>query len=450
MTVRKLVWSEGLFITQHHFQQLDRYHELLLDQRLRALSAYSWGVSAVEIDERALAANQLQLKAMSGVFPDGTSIVCSTEAGNAPPPRSLEGVFPAHLKALPVFIGLPHARDGVPTLESEGEGNPFARYLRQQLSVTDESTGHGDHQISWARPNVRLLLGTESREAFDVIQIAELIRGGTGEVQLRDTFVPPVFGVGASPFIMNRLRALLTAMTGRQRALAGSRRERTEAAVEFEASDSAKFWLLDTLNESIPEVSHIVEHGQATPEHTYLVLARLAGRLMTFAVQGDPTELPKFNYLDLGDTFERLFARILILIEVAIAERFVEIPLQRAENGILWGQVQETQLFRYDFFLAARGVPEQQIREGLPKFSKIASWQQMSAILNSAINGARLELEYRPPGALPLRAGVVVFRVHKTPEFWKDIQSSGTIAIFHPPAPATLQISLYAVDPKNL
>ena len=34
--MRKLVWTEGLFITQHHFQQLDRYHEELLAERMRA------------------------------------------------------------------------------------------------------------------------------------------------------------------------------------------------------------------------------------------------------------------------------------------------------------------------------------------------------------------------------------------------------------------------------
>ncbi|HQB46993.1 MAG TPA: hypothetical protein PLV85_25475 [Polyangiaceae bacterium] len=38
--IHKLVWTEGLFITQHHFQQLDRYHEALLGERLRAALAW--------------------------------------------------------------------------------------------------------------------------------------------------------------------------------------------------------------------------------------------------------------------------------------------------------------------------------------------------------------------------------------------------------------------------
>ena len=32
----KVVWGEGMFLTQHLFQQADRYQEQVLDFRLRA------------------------------------------------------------------------------------------------------------------------------------------------------------------------------------------------------------------------------------------------------------------------------------------------------------------------------------------------------------------------------------------------------------------------------
>ncbi|MFW5740250.1 MAG: type VI secretion system baseplate subunit TssK, partial [Myxococcota bacterium] len=72
----KLVWTEGLFVTQHHFQQLDRYHEELLSQRLRAALPWDWGVTDVEVDERALDANQLLVTRFSAVLPDGTPLSC--------------------------------------------------------------------------------------------------------------------------------------------------------------------------------------------------------------------------------------------------------------------------------------------------------------------------------------------------------------------------------------
>jgi predicted component of type VI protein secretion system len=37
----KPIWTEGLLISQHHFQQQDRYHESLLRERLAAVVHYS-------------------------------------------------------------------------------------------------------------------------------------------------------------------------------------------------------------------------------------------------------------------------------------------------------------------------------------------------------------------------------------------------------------------------
>jgi type VI secretion system protein ImpJ len=115
------------------------------------------------------------------------------------------------------------------------------------------------------------------------------------------------------------------------------------------------------------------------------------------------------------------------------------------------GKMEDPKVLRYEFFLAAQGsVPEQQVRDRLPKLLKIASWNQIGAILNSAINGARIELDYRPPGALPIKPGMTFFKVQRTPEFWGDIAGTGTIALYQPVDPASLNLTLYADDPQNI
>ena len=35
---QRVVWTEGMFMAPQHMQQLDIYHERLLDRRLRAVS----------------------------------------------------------------------------------------------------------------------------------------------------------------------------------------------------------------------------------------------------------------------------------------------------------------------------------------------------------------------------------------------------------------------------
>jgi type VI secretion system protein ImpJ len=41
----KVAWSEGLFLRPHHLQQNDRYHEHLLESRVRSSTPYPWGFS---------------------------------------------------------------------------------------------------------------------------------------------------------------------------------------------------------------------------------------------------------------------------------------------------------------------------------------------------------------------------------------------------------------------
>ncbi len=451
MKPRKLVWTEGLFVTQHHFQQLDRYHEWLVSERVKSVMPYDWGVVEIEIDEHALAAEQFKLTRLAAVLPDGTPIEHGEAVGDPVPPRSFAGAFPAQARALDVYVALTHEMDQRPNVDLDGTGAGQLRFLREQSSVLDYNSGAGEHTVQHARPNVVVFFGDERKDAFDAIRVAQLVRSPTGVSVLRETFVPPALRVGASSYLVGRFRRLLTTLSAKQRVLAESRRQRTAAAVEFQAADAAKFWLLNSLNVHIPPIAHIVDQGNSHPERAYLALAQLIGTLCTFAVDGDPTTIPKFNYLELGDVFEPMFERVHKQLDAVLEERYVEIPLKRREDGMCLGQITDANLMRFTFFLAASGkMPEQQMRERLPQLTKIASWNQMGAILNTAVSGVKLDLEFRPPASLPIKPGVVFFRVARTAGFWNDIAGTGTIAVYQPIDPQAIEFRLYAVDPTNL
>ena len=68
----KVLWKEGLFLRPHHLQQNDRYHEHLLELRVRHVTPYPWGFSAIEIDRDLLQQRKFALRRASGILPDGT------------------------------------------------------------------------------------------------------------------------------------------------------------------------------------------------------------------------------------------------------------------------------------------------------------------------------------------------------------------------------------------
>jgi type VI secretion system protein ImpJ len=449
---RKPIWTEGLFVTQHHFQQLDRYHEARTDERLRVVLAHNWGIRELEIDARALAAGQLRVVRLQCTLPGGLTVHVGEGADDQIPARAIEGAFAANARSLDVYVAIAQETDSAAIVDLDAKPGSLARYIRADINVADVNTGSGETQLGIARPNLRLVFGDERRDAFDALRIAQLVRSPAGAVVQRETFVPAVVSIRSSPFLMNGFGRLLTAMAARQRALAESRRQRTATAIDFQASDAAKFWLLNVLNASLPVISHLVDHGTAHPEEAYLALASFIGQLCTFAVDGDPLAVPKYNLLELGDVFEPMFARALVLLQAVIAEKYLEIPLQRREDGMYVGKVEDPRVMQYEFFLASRGtMPEAAMRDRMPRLMKIASWNHIGAILNSAVNGARIEPTYQPPGALPVKPGIVFFKVLRTPEYWPDIASTGTLALYNPPDPAgTAELTLYAVDPAHL
>jgi type VI secretion system protein ImpJ len=444
---RKPIWTEGLFMTPQHLQQSDLYHEAMLHTRVHALAKYDWGITDVQFDERGLSAGQLKVVKCHGIFPDGTPFLIGDQGEDVVEARAIEGNFPAAIEALDVLLAVPQVREAqANTAMDPAKVGPAIRFVAQQTTVPDINTGRNEQSVTWLRGNMRLLFGTEPRDAYQTIRIAQLVRDRTGAIVLKENFCPSLLRIGGSKWIMSNMRRVLSAMVGKQKALAEGRRMRTAASVDFQASDTAKFWMLHTMNSFIPTVSHMTDHGDAHPEDLFITLASVIGELCTFSPDGDPTGLPKFNYLELTETLEPLFNQALDMIGRVLAENYIIVPLEKREDGMYLGKFDDPTVPRkHEFYLECSGSDEGTLREKLPKLLKVASWTQIGYILNAAIPGVKCEVEYRPPGAIPVKPGLIYLRVEMNGDYWNDVLSSGTIAMYQPIDPQKVSIRLIGV-----
>jgi len=451
--VAKPIWTEGLLLSQHHFQHQDRYHEDLLAERLGAVTHYPWGVTGLELDERALSSGQFVLRRLSAIWPDGESIVTGEGSREpAPAPRSFDSAFAPELASLEVFVGLAHQSRSA-LLEDSAKNIGARRYVRETLEALDLNTGTSQQSIEYARPNLRIFFGGEPRDGFSTIRVAELVRQANGQVIARDNYVPPVLRISASPFLMSGLQRVLTSIAARQRQLSADRGQRQAGSVEFHGTEARKFWLLHTLNGALPVLSHALETGRAHPEEVYVLLARLAGQLCTFAAEADPLGVPKFNYLDLGNVFEELFARVLSLLSGGVEQAYFEVPLEHRPDGMFIGKVADPRLFSKEFFLAVQSkLAESVVRERVPAVLKVASWNQIYDVVKQARHGVRVEIEWNPSGALPLKPGLCIFRIRREGPFWSDICSTSSVALYLPVDAdwSGTTMSLYAVNAVDL
>lgn len=444
---KRVVWSEGLLMSPQHLQQLDRYHEALLVRRLDAVNPYAWGVVSIEIDRRALAAGQVQLLSLQAILPDGTVVHAEHGSEELPPSRSTEGHFPHTKSELEVYVCLPREREGAANY-GEGGSNPL-RFRVQRRTVIDGTGSAPTVEMGFACGNLRLLFGDENRDDCVTIKVAEIVRDDAGGLLVCDPYIPPCPRLGASPFMLAGLRRLLGVMVQRRQALSDTRRQNSAGGIEFSATDVTRFLLLNAINRYLPVLQHFVDTADVHPRTAYLLLEQLGGELCTFDSKTDPSHLPKFMFDNLRATFEELFARITAMLQATVKEHYVSVQLEARPDGMHVGQLTDPEIARCgQFLLGVRGpLPEQQTATQLPLLSKIASWGDINNILSAATPGAGIEVTYRPPPEIPVKAGTTYFLVRTDNVYWRNILSSATVAIYLPQPfePAQVSIELLGV-----
>src|SRR5262249_30797290 len=152
--------------------------------------------------------------------------------------------------------------------------------------------------------------------------------------------------MGAWLGVSSGRRALQKAVRTKQGAVPSTRRHRDESSVEFTSADVGRFLQLSALNAAIPVLSHLVDTADVPPQAAYLWLSQICGTLYTFAADGDPSGLPKFQYLNLRATFTDLFARMEELLRPIALEQCITIPLSVRPDGLYEGRLNDDRLNR--------------------------------------------------------------------------------------------------------
>ncbi|MEE9384505.1 MAG: type VI secretion system baseplate subunit TssK [Nannocystaceae bacterium] len=444
----RVVWRQGMLVSPQHLQQLDAFHDDLLDARLNALSPECWGVRSLALDQGALRSGQLRVSQFSGVFADGLSVTFEAGEASAPPTRSIGDYLTSTTSVLEVFLSVRNRRNDVSSYGEAGDENS-ARFGVSEKLVTDAVNPDADVPVAVARPNAVILFGQENREGYQTIKFAEIVRDSSGSPELSRNFIPPCLRISASHFLSDQVRDLLGVMVVKQRSLSETRRQRDASSVEFAARDVTRFLLLNTLNLHIPVLAHFARDRSVSPLALYLRLVELAGQLSTFSPDVDPSQLPAFVYTDLRTSFDDLLAEINRMLGTSVRDTCVPVPLEARQDGMWIGRMKDERLRDCSVFVMAveSDAAEQRVANDLPPLSKIASWKQIGKIVRSAVAGVRIVATHRPPPEVPIRPRRVYFLLQVDDPHWKHIAADRNIAIYLPPPydPAHAKVTLVGV-----
>jgi type VI secretion system protein ImpJ len=446
---RKIVWNEGMLLTPHHFQQWDNYHEELLNSRVRAVLPFEYGVLDLQINNEAIANGNFQLANCRAIMPDGL-YVNVPDAEAVPDLRPIGDHFAPDAEKLGVHLAVPAMKAGEANFQANGaKPSSNLRFLQEGALVKDETSGTNEQPLAYAKSNLRIIFDDELRDGFTSMKIAEVVRTTTGQLRFSEEYIPPVLGASASTWISDMLRSIVEILVTKSASLGEQRRQRNASLADFTTSEVAVFWLLHTINSSIPTMAHYFRSPLLHPEKLYLEMIKLVGQLMTFSLELHPKDIVKYDHDDLYFTFSNLSAQLKELLETVIPSRCVPILLEKTRETLYVGRIEDPRLLKEaGFYLAVRAqMPESKLIEGVPRVVKIASRDVIDSVIGSALPGVVLTHASPPPAPIPARVGFKYFMLDTIGPYWNGIKGSKVVAVYVPDEIPDEKLEMYAVKP---
>ncbi|OAP46092.1 type VI secretion system baseplate subunit TssK [Sinorhizobium americanum] len=423
----RVAWSEGMFLRVQHFQQSDRWTERLVRTASRHLSPYPWGIAEIGVDRSALAIGQFALSNLRGIMPDGTPFEAPVDT-DLPAPLALD----ESTRNAIVYLALPARQPGKPDIALNGSAGPnHVRVVASHYEAPDANID-ADFlaEIDVGRLNLRYLKTGDDLSGYDLIGLARIIEVRSDKAVVLDPdYIAPSLTCAA----VSRLGELITELLGIVRHRAEAIAERIGDPTVRGTAEVGDYFLLQILNRADPMLKHIsVNATRLHPMVFYEECIRLAGELATFTTDSKrASDFPPYRHDDLKATFAAVFDDLRRSLSSVLEQAAVLIDLVERRHGVRVGTINDRSLLAdTGFVLAVRAdMPAEEIRRKLPAQIKIGPVERIADLVNVALAGIPVRPLPVLPRQLPYRSGTVYFELDTSNPLWKQLDTSGAIAL---------------------
>lgn len=429
--LRRVVWSEGMYLGPHHFQAQSRYFEDLVQFAASALWSHSYGLAGLGIDAEALRNGTLSLIHARGILPDGLPFHMP-ECDLPPPARNITELFPPARDSVTVLLAIAeHKPNGMNCAMAPAPPDADTRYVAEARSFYDETTGRDEKPVDLGRKNFTLLLDVEPTDGQLTLPIARVRRSGAGHFEFDSNFIPPCTAIGASDQLMMLLRRLIDILEEKSASLSTSG---GRAWSEYSTRDIANFWLLHTVNSALAPIRQIFAARQTHPEELFGQMLQLGGALCTFALDSHPRDLPLYNHAALDECFGRLDHHIRTHLETVAPTNVLSIPLRQVSDYLYEASVTDQRCLdraRWIFSIRAP-LGEVELISRTPALVKVCSKLFVPKLVERALPGMTLTHLPVPPSAISVRADAQYFSISRSGPCWDHIVQSREVGVYVP------------------
>lgn len=433
----RVIWSEGLFLRPHHFQQQERFFESLVDSRLAPLHGCAYGFTRIAIDQALLLQGKLALSLAEGLLPDGTPFSLPSDAAQLAPVNVPEGT-----RDEVVYLSSVLRRPGQKTAVLE-DGKRRTRFVGRDTTVPDAVLGFdSEAELKVGVLSLSLNLKGSLDGELAAMPVARIRERKGQVVELDESFVPPLLDInahGRAHGWLEELYGLLQQRGDALAALVGA--PGTKGVAEF-----ADFLLLMACNRYQPLLNHLRQATPLHPLHAYRELLKLAGECATFTQGRRTPTFEGYNHEALQESFLPLLQAIRSVLVAEIDRGTVQIPLANVAKGLYGADIPDQRLITSAYFVlsASAQVPREALRGTLPTQIKIGPPDRIRDLVMTAVPGIRIE-PIDAPRQIPFHANFCYFQLDAQSEFWQSVKTSRRLAFYVAGELPGLELQFWAI-----
>ncbi len=424
-SAHKVVWTEGMFLRPHHFQQSENYLENFVKLWGQAHCGYFWGFLRLELDQTLLRQGKIALNTASGIMPDGTPFDLSGAQELLPALEIADNQVGEQ-----VVLALPTYRAGREDVIFQESPSSLARYLAFESDVDDLNTiAVGSAALQFGQLRLRLMRESELNPEWTALTVCSVQeRHGDNSLQLDPAFIPPTLnchGNSVLKMFINDLQGMLTQRSQQmsQRLLQSGRGG---------SSEIADFMLLQLINRQLGQVSHVRQLDHLHPERLFAECLQFSTELSSFsATRTVDANLPVYDHDNLAFCFNRLMLMLRHGLSVILEDNAIQLPLAERSHGLNVATVQDTNMMHdFGFVLAVRAnVSMDALLTRFPAQMKIGSVARIRDLVQLQLPGIGLRTMPTAPRQLPYHAGYTYFELEKEGDLWKEMETSSAFAL---------------------
>ncbi|QGP53556.1 type VI secretion protein, family [Piscirickettsia salmonis] len=416
MDTGKVVWSEGLFLKPHHFQQQDRYFETLLTQHQLSLHKYAWGIKSITISSIDLQQSKLTIQQCSAIFPDGTFI----NAGQG----DISSLTLDNIETNTI-IYLAITKSNEVGLEVDLEGTPSkTRYnaIRKKVKNTTDSLNEYEDLIV---SKLNIFLTTDNNADFEYIPILQFSKYKSDNTPtFRTDFFPPLLYSQGNPAIQSLLEDSVQILQQRRHSLAT--RFADNSSID---RGMVGLLILQSINRYLPLLEHALDHNHIPPIKIFEYLLQLINEVATFTTKPRYYEKITYDHIHLYNSFHKLNQALHQVLNYVIEDNIIEIPINYMDNSVFLGSLEKITP-NHRIILAVSGkINKDIIRNQLPYLIKIASPDEINDLIRLQLPGIPIDTIIRLPYNIPFYENTSYFEINHFHDKWESLIHSRSIAM---------------------